>query len=594
MSIGTLDIFLVIFHPKVEDLKEIFDSLLCQKRHGFDGININIWDNSINDEHVVELRELEAQYCDKFSDFSREKSQDNLGFGRSNNRLAERTSAPWIFLLNQDAIPESDALAEISARIESSEEGVVAWECRQIPFEHPKAYNPSSLETEWNSGAAVVYRRSAYEEVGGFDENFFMYAEDVDISWRLRAKGHRLNYVPRAVVFHDTYSEAGAVKPLQVIEGTLNNLLMRAKYGSWADIRAGIFGVLNEARRPASFSGRRLHMALLVPRFLKRLWSVRRANDEYRQNFTASFPGWDYSQHRDGAFFEFKRKSEQGEKPLVSIVVRTHKRPEFLREALLSLVNQSYDNLEIVVVEDGEDDARALIESEFSASNIKYHATGECVGRSAAGNLGLEMASGEWLGFLDDDDQFFCDHIEAMIQTALEQDVKGVYGTAWEVATDVDSVAPLKYSEHESKTVYRQPFCRPLMWRQNYLPIQTVLFHREIYERWGGFEVDMDQLEDWNLWTKYTFEHNFVLVDKTTSKYRVPHCPQTSLDRQEKLDEAYNQALEKQKGLRLNLNLKEFFALADSVVQAQQAAAWKPSLGIRVKHFVKRKLKRLV
>ncbi|GAA6151481.1 glycosyltransferase family 2 protein [Pseudoteredinibacter isoporae] len=594
MSIGTLDIFLVIFHPNVKDLNEIFDSLLHQNAHGFDGININIWDNSINSEHVAGLTELEAQYGDSFESFVWEKSQDNLGFGRSNNRLADRTSAPWIFLLNQDAIPENNTLAELSARIEQSDEHVVAWECRQIPFEHPKVYNPSTLETEWNSGAAVVYRRSAYEAVGGFDENFFMYAEDVDISWRLRAKGHTLNYIPRAAVFHDTYSEAGAVKPLQVIEGTLNNLLMRAKYGSWADIRAGILGVVNEARRPASFPGRRLHMALLVPRFLKRLWAVRKANREYRENFKASFPGWDYSQHRDGAFFEFRRNSEQGEQPLVSIVVRTHKRPEFLREALLSLVNQSYDNLEIVVVEDGEDNARTLIENEFSDARIQYHATGECVGRSAAGNLGLEMAKGEWLGFLDDDDQFFCDHVEVMIQAALGHKVKGVYGTAWEVATDVASVAPLSYREYSSKTVYRQPFCRPLMWQQNYLPIQTVLFHRDVYKRWGGFEVDMDQLEDWNLWTKYTFEDDFVMVDKTTSKYRVPHCPQTSLDRQEKLDEAYQQALEKQKILRLDLSPKEFFTLADSVAQAQNAAVWNPSLGLRVKHFVKQKLKRLV
>lgn len=594
MNIGALDIFLVVFHPDLGDLEEIFESLLSQEPHGFDNVSINIWDNSINHEHAQELSKLQQKYSSRFASFSWNQSTKNLGFGRSNNRLAEKTSSPWIFLLNQDAIPEPSMLLELSKQLENNGPEVVAWECRQIPYEHPKAYNPSTLETEWNSGAAVLYRRSAFEEVNGFDEGFFMYAEDVDISWRLRAKGFQLKYVPRAAVFHDTYEEAGAVKPLQVIEGTLNNLLMRAKYGSWRDIRAGILGVLNEAWKEESFPGRRLHMLLLLPRYLKRLFFARKNNIEYRINFVPDFPGWDYSQHRDGAFFEFKRSSEQKESPLVSIIVRTHRRPEFLREALLSLVNQSYSNVEIIVVEDGENNAEELIDTEFSTANIKYKATGECVGRSVAGNIGLEMASGEWLGFLDDDDQFFADHIEVLIQEAISKSVKGVYGTAWEVKTDVKSVSPLDYTEHEKKTVYKQEFIRPLMWRQNYLPIQTVLFHRDIYDRWGGFEVDMDQLEDWNLWTRYTFEDDFLLIDKTTSKYRVPHCSKISIERQAKLDDAYQQALKKQSLLRLNLNPYEVFDLVESLGGTNVESEWNPSFGIRIKHFVKQGLKKFI
>ena len=71
-------------------------------------------------------------------------------------------------------------------------------------------------------------------------------------------------------------------------------------------------------------------------------------------------------------------------------------------------------------------------------------------------------------------------------------------------------------------TRHRQPFDRLTLWHHNFLPIQAVLFHRSLYERHGGFAEDMDQLEDWNLWTRYTLEDDFVLVEKTTSKYRVP------------------------------------------------------------------------
>ena len=48
-----------------------------------------------------------------------------------------------------------------------------------------------------------------------------------------------------------------------------------------------------------------------------------------------------------------------------------------------------------------------------------------------------------------------------------------------------------------------EPFSRPAMWHHNYMPIQSVLFHRSLFEQHGGFAEDMDQLEDWNLWTRY-------------------------------------------------------------------------------------------
>ena len=69
-----------------------------------------------------------------------------------------------------------------------------------------------------------------------------------------------------------------------------------------------------------------------------------------------------------------------------------------------------------------------------------------------------------------------------------------------------------------------------------------MLFHRSLYERHGGFAEDMDQLEDWNLWTRYTLEDDFVLVEKTTSKYRVPAGARDAAGRQELLDRAYRDA----------------------------------------------------
>ncbi len=110
---------------------------------------------------------------------------------------------------------------------------------------------------------------------------------------------------------------------------------------------------------------------------------------------------------------------------------------------------------------------------------------------------------------------------------------------------------------------HRQRFDRLALWHQNYLPIQAVLFHRSLWQRYGGFAEDMDQLEDWNLWTRYTIEDDFACVEKTTSKYRIPDDPRAAADRQAKLDAAYGPAVERQRQLRLTLSPPEIAQMAE-------------------------------
>src|SRR5439155_10815925 len=77
-------------------------------------------------------------------------------------------------------------------------------EARQIPLQHPESYDETTGDTGWASGACMLQRRSALDEVGGYDdEHFFLHVDDVDLSWRLRLAGWRVVYVPRATVFHD-------------------------------------------------------------------------------------------------------------------------------------------------------------------------------------------------------------------------------------------------------------------------------------------------------------------------------------------------------------------------------------------------------
>jgi len=201
--------------------------------------------------------------------------------------------------------------------------------------------------------------------------------------------------------------------------------------------------------------------------------------------------------------------------------------------------------------------------------DVRYRATGESVGRARAGNLALAEAKGEWLNFLDDDDLIFADHVEVLVETVLRHGTAGAYSLAWEAQTELIDKESAKYEEVMHVTRHHQGFDRLTLWHHNYLPIQAVLFHRRLFEKHGGFDEDMDQLEDWNLWTRYTLEDDFVLVEKTTSKYRVPADARVAAGRQALLDRAYAEALEKQRALLVTLSPREISEMADTYVRSQ-------------------------
>jgi|CXWL01.1.fsa_nt_gi GT2 family glycosyltransferase len=547
-----LDVFIVTYWPRPDQIERLLLSLKAQS--GRTQLRVHFWDNTCDPQGAQRLAPLRERYRADFAELNLHFSDRNSGFGVGNNQLLERSNAEFVLLLNPDAalLPGAldIALAAIPARPQAA-----AWEFRQRPFEHPKHYHPISQETSWVSGAAVILRRAALDEIGGFDSRLFLYGEDVDLSWRLRARGWKLIYLVDAGAIHDSYTHAGQEKPQQTLGSTFANLCLRVRFGTRAELWAGLRMLCDEILARPSFPGRRVALLRNLLRFLKHYRHFARSRVAANEHFAPLFAGWDFEHRRKGTFLPVVDASTFAERPLVSILIRTHRRPGWVREAIQSAAQQTYPNIEIVVVEDGEPIAKAMIEREFGQlPNLRYHATGKPVGRALAGNLAMQLATGEWCNFLDDDDLLYPDHVETLMDTALRERVPGVYGIAWEVPTERVSEEPLRYRESAPAHRYQMPFNHLTLWVHNYIPIQCALFKRELYLRHGGFEEDMDQLEDWNLWTRYTLDTRFELVDKTTSLYRVPLCADASQSRQIALDLAYKHALARQRQMRVNLD----------------------------------------
>jgi GT2 family glycosyltransferase len=171
---------------------------------------------------------------------------ENLGFAGANNlALRARVTAPWAALLNPDAFPQPDWLEKLVAA--ARRHPSCFFGCKMLDASDPAridgvgdAYHVSGLHWRIGHGgsdlpcyaqsreifgpcaAAALYRTSDLLEAGGFDEDFFCYAEDVDLAFRLRLLGRRCWYVPDAVVEHMGSATTGRRSDFTLYHGHRN------------------------------------------------------------------------------------------------------------------------------------------------------------------------------------------------------------------------------------------------------------------------------------------------------------------------------------------------------------------------------------
>lgn len=161
---------------------------------------------------------------------------ENRGFGAGNNRGAAVAMGEFLFFLNSDTLLLEDTPSLLAAMMEADPGIAVCgprlvnddntyqlsfgsdpsllneWKLRRMhrrlqrsdPFVHAKFESRYSTgrEVDWVTGAALMIRRGAFQEIGGFDETFFMYFEDADLCRRVRKLGLRVLYTPTSTIVH--------------------------------------------------------------------------------------------------------------------------------------------------------------------------------------------------------------------------------------------------------------------------------------------------------------------------------------------------------------------------------------------------------
>lgn len=175
----------------------------------------------------------------------------NVGFGAAVNQACRESRAPWVATLNDDAAPGPTWLEELLMAVERRPEaGMCASQVRlsgQAQLDSagmlicadgsskqrghlaaPDAFDRAEVVL-LPSASAALYRRSMLDEVGGFDERFFLYCEDTDLGLRARWAGWQCVYVPSAVVEHHYSHSVGQASPLKAYYVERNRLFVLVK-----------------------------------------------------------------------------------------------------------------------------------------------------------------------------------------------------------------------------------------------------------------------------------------------------------------------------------------------------------------------------
>jgi len=131
------------------------------------------------------------------------QSRGNIGFAAAANAILQHASElnfNSVLLANPDGALHYNCLNEIIKA--HNEHPCDLLEARQFPEEHPKYYDPETGQTSWISGACALIPLASYRRIGEIDEQFFLYMEDIDYSWRARAIGINVRVVRKALFFH--------------------------------------------------------------------------------------------------------------------------------------------------------------------------------------------------------------------------------------------------------------------------------------------------------------------------------------------------------------------------------------------------------
>lgn len=202
--------------------------------------------------------------------------------------------------------------------------------------------------------------------------------------------------------------------------------------------------------------------------------------------------------------------SKLNTKPLVSVIMPVYNRENVVKQAIDSVLNQTYQNIELIIIDDGSTDGTINILNSISDNRVKVFLNENNEGASFSRNRGLKESSGEYIAYLDSDNDWNSNYISAMVGAFIELP-----------KADALYSGQILFEQYGSKPtgIRFSPFNKSLLHNKNYIDMNCFCHKREVYEKIGGFNKNLKRLVDWDYILKISNNFNIYSVPVLLSNY---------------------------------------------------------------------------
>lgn len=201
----------------------------------------------------------------------------------------------------------------------------------------------------------------------------------------------------------------------------------------------------------------------------------------------------------------------------VSVIIPTHNRAKFLDSAVTSVLNQTFQDFEIIIVDDASTDDTPQVVRQFKDERIKYIRHEANQGGSSTRNTGIANSSGEYIAFLDDDDEWLPKKLKLQVELMENSppDVGGVYTGH----TNIDSSSGKRvgvWIPQKRGNIFHELFTGNWVGTTS-----SVLLRKECFEKAGLFDKNLPSFQDYDMWIRISKLFEFEYIKEPLVKYSV-------------------------------------------------------------------------
>ena len=504
-------------------LKKCLDALTRQSLSP-DAYEVIICDDGSTDDTAKIVSHFTAPFKLRYL------SQSNKGPAAARNLGIKKAVGDYLLFMNDDTIAAPDLLlAHYQTHQNSTEPKIsVLGEFKLLP-EHNQSLFTHVLEqsnllfgyTGMEAGNLYNYTRfytcnlslprQAVIDVGSFDEDFTgPAAEDLDLGYRLQQQGYRVLYQPNCVAWHDHRITPEGFCKTHVTRG-LGAVVLFSKHPEISDFKDITPHVVAEWRQQQPSSegtvNQLLHQLDTFTEPLPQASALRQQQDVINQIAKVLESLWLFH-YRKGILsspwlnkllettLDFDRLASQDKlpkslSPKVSVVIPCYNYAHYLSEAVDSVLSQTYQNFEVIIVNDGSTDNTDLVANQLITQNPKQHI--RLIHQSNSGqpaiarNVGIAQAAGQYILCLDADDKLEPTFLEKTVSVLDGNPEISIAFTHIQHFGAIDSI----WSSG--------PFALEAQIRSNNIPY-CALYRREVFDSVGGYATNVRGYEDWDFW----------------------------------------------------------------------------------------------